>query len=72
MKKLLVLFLLSSGVLATKAQEVEFKMKLPLNQPYKAVTTMKMDVDGEQSMIMDMSTKSSITATKFESPNYTF
>src|SRR5690606_26492951 len=72
MKKLFVLFLLSSATLSIKAQEVDFKMKLPLNQPYKSSVTMKMDVDGQQSMIMDMATKSTITATKLEGVNYTF
>jgi len=71
MKKLFVLFLLSSAAFVSKAQEVDFKIKLPLNQPYKAVTTIKMDMDGEQSMIMDMVMKSTITATKFENSNYT-
>lgn len=47
-------------------------MKLPLNQPFKSAVTMKMDIDGEQSMIMDMATKSTITATKLEASNYTF
>ena len=72
MKKLFVLFLLSSATLSIKAQEVDFKMKLPLNQPYKSSVTRKMDVDGQQSMIMDMATKSTITATKLEGVNYTF
>lgn len=71
MKKLLVLFLLSSAAFTSNAQQVEFKMKLPLNKPLKAVTTMKMDMEGAQSMIMDMTTKSTINVAKFESPNYT-
>lgn len=72
MKKLLVLFLFTSAVITSQAQKVEFKLKLPLNQPYKSVTTMKMDMNGEQSVIMDMSMKGTITATKLESSNYTF
>lgn len=72
MKKLFVLFMFSTAVICTKAQEVNFKLKMPLNQPLKSVVTMKMDMEGEQSMIMDMVTKSTIAATKFENQNYTF
>lgn len=71
MKKLIILFLVASAAIKTQAQEVEFKMDLPLNQPLKAVTTMKMDIDGEQAMIMDIVTKSTITATALEANNYT-
>ncbi|VTQ08556.1 DUF6263 family protein [Sphingobacterium daejeonense] len=72
MKKLLVLFLLSSAALSIKAQEVDFKMKLPLNEAYKSSVTMKMDIEGQQSMIMDMAIKSTVTPTKLEGTNYTF
>lgn len=71
MKKLIILFLLASAAIKTQAQEVDFKMDLPLNQPWNAVTTMKMDIDGEQAMIMDIVTKSTITATTLEGNNYT-
>ncbi|MGX1641692.1 MULTISPECIES: DUF6263 family protein [Sphingobacterium] len=71
MKKLLILFLLTSAALVTKAQEVDFTMKMPLNKPFKSVTNMKMDIEGEQSMIMDMVMKSTINVSKYESPNYT-
>ena len=71
MKKLIILFLLASAAIKTQAQEVDFKMNLPLNQPWNAVTTMKMDIDGEQAMIMDIVTKSTITATTLEANNYT-
>lgn len=71
MKNLIFLFLLTAAGLTTQAQEVDFKMDLPLNQPWKAVTTMKMDIDGEQAMIMDIVTKSTITATALEANNYT-
>lgn len=72
MKKLLILFLLSSAALVSKAQEVDFTMKMPLNKPFKSVTTMKMDIDGEQSMIMDIVMKSTVNVSKYEDLNYTF
>jgi len=71
MKKLLILFLMTCTAAASYAQSVDFKLNLPLNKPYKMVMVMKMDMDGAQSVIMDMNTKSTITFTKLEDRNYT-
>lgn len=71
MKKLLILFLLTAGTLSSNAQSIEFKYNIPLNKVYKTITTMKMDVDGTQSMVMDIITKGTMTATKLEKDLYT-
>ena len=72
MKKLFILFLLTAATIQSQAQEVDFKLNVPLNEAMRAVTTMKMDIDGEQPMIMDIVTKSTITTTAHEGSNYTF
>lgn len=72
MKKLFLLFIVAAATTTLQAQEVDFKLNLPLNEPWKAVTTMKMDIDGEQAMIMDIVTKSTVTATALDAKNYTF
>ena len=71
MKKLLFLLLIACTATSSYAQSVDFKLNLPLNKPYKMATIMKMDMDGAQSIIMDMNTKSTITFTKKEGSNYT-
>ena len=72
MKKLLVLFLLSSAAFYTKAQQVEFKINVPLNKPFKQTTVMKTDVEGEQSIIMDMNMKNTVTGVKKDGVNFVF
>ncbi|MGH2622126.1 MAG: DUF6263 family protein [Sphingobacterium sp.] len=71
MKKFLFLLLIACTASGSYAQSVDFKLNLPLNKPYKMVTVMKMDMDGAQSLIMDMNTKSTTTFTKKEDRNYT-
>ena len=72
MKKILLLFVLSAAALSSKAQQVNFKINVPLNSAYQSVTTMKTDLDGAQSMIMDMVVKNTLTNTKQEGGNFTF
>lgn len=72
MKKLLVFFLLSSAAYYTQAQEVEFKINVPLNKAYQQISVIKTDVEGEQSLIMDMNIKGTISGTKKEAGNYFF
>ncbi len=72
MKKILLLFVLSAAALSSKAQQVNFKINVPLNSAYQSVTTMKTDLDGAQSMIMDMVVKNTLTNTKQEGGTFTF
>ncbi|MHC8948750.1 DUF6263 family protein [Sphingobacterium hungaricum] len=72
MKKSLFTILLSLLFVNIFAQEVNFKINPEIGKPLNMVISSKMDIDGVQSMIMDMVMDMTVLPTKLENNNITF